>query len=263
MWLRGRDSNHIGQDRDVKSFHSARDTEVKSICWFRGINTGRSISSLQPPRPRILKLCSFSFLFHLSSFCFQRLKKQTWEATAGTFRVSEWAGQKKQQTKIIFLQCSTPARERWWSAEDSLTAQLSLLKGTSIRCFLIGRIALPPGHSAVLLQLTQSSCGCHVWKTGKLRIPCSKSGFYLVLPAVVHEASSGMWPWELPHTAVLFAGCLPLVTTAWSLCFPHWSRESLARPWNSSSAFTATKNHKSWSKPRFIQKEGLNPIRAK
>lgn len=186
MWLRGRDSNHIGQYRDVKNFHNARDTEVKSICWFRGINTERSISRFQPPRPRILKPRSF-FLFHLSSFCFQRFKGRTWEATpaAGTFRVSERAGQEKQQTKIIFLQCSSPAREGWWSAEDSLTAQLSLLQETSLCCCVMGRIALPPGHSLVLLQPTQSSWRCHVWKTEKLRIPCSKSSFYLVLPEVV------------------------------------------------------------------------------
>lgn len=217
-----------------KSFHSARDTEVKSICWFGEINTERSISSLQPLRPRILKLHFFFFLFHLSSFCFQRFKGRTWEATpaAGTFHVFERTGQEKQQPEIIFLQCSTPAREGWWSAEDSLTAQLSPLKEISIWCFLMGRTALPPGHSLVLLQLTQSSCRCRVWKTEKLKIPCSKSSFYFVLSEAVHghKASSGMWPWDLPPTAVLFAGCLPLVTTVWSLCFPHWSRETLAHP---------------------------------
>lgn len=181
------------------------------------------------------------------------------------FCSSEWAGQEKKQAKIIFLQCSTPASEGWCSAEDLLTVQLSLLKGTSICCFLMGRIALSSGHCCVLLQLTQSSCRCHVWKTEKLKIPCSKSSFYLVLPDTIHDhkASSGMWPWELSQTVVLFAGCLPLVTTVWSLCFPHWSWESLAHPWNSSSAFTAMKSHRSWSKRRFIQEEGLNPIRAK
>lgn len=249
-----------------KSFHSARDAEVRSICWFRSINRERSIISFQLPRPGILKLHSFFFLFPLSSFCLQRFKGQTWEATpaAGTFRASEWAGPEKKQTKIIFLQCSTLAREGWWSV-DLLTLQLSLLKGTSIYCFLMGWIALPPGHSVVLLQLTQSSCRWHVWKTEKLKIPCSKSSFYLMLPEAIHDhkASSRMWPSELPQTVVLFAGCLPLVITVWSLCFPHWSWESLAHPWNSSSAFTAMKNHRSWSKLRFIQEEGLNPIRAK
>lgn len=113
IWLRGRASNHSGQYKDVKSFHSANDTGVKSIYLFSGINTERMLSSLQPPRPRILKQCSFFFLFYLSSFCFQRFKGRTWEATsaAGTFRVSEWTGQEKQQTKVIFLQYSAPARK--------------------------------------------------------------------------------------------------------------------------------------------------------
>ena len=96
-----------------QNFPQWKDTGVKSIYLFSGINTERTLSSLQPSRPRILKLCSFFFLFHLSLFCFQRFKGWTWEATpaAGTFRVSEWVGQEKQQTKIIFLQCSAPARK--------------------------------------------------------------------------------------------------------------------------------------------------------
>lgn len=171
IWLRGRASNHSGQYRDVKSLHSAKDMGVKSISCLVRLTQRGCLSVCKHPDLGCLNSACSSFFSTWAHFVSRDVKNNTRGHPCCRYFPRFWVSDPRKTAKITFVQVPHQLEKmmncsRKFADYFSIQHSSSCRRGTGIHCFLMGSITMPLG-SNVMLQLTQSRCGCHVQKDWK------------------------------------------------------------------------------------------------